>query len=368
MRTQHRSRYWIALGIAAIVAVSLLTVFLTAPRPGGRMDPNATAPQGAHALVTLLRERGVDVTVADTLTDVERSARADSLLLVAETRRIGGDELDRLAGVPGDLLLVAPDARARQTLAPAVRDRGPRLFADDPDCDLREARLAGPTDLQAASTYVAAGAESLRSCYDGALVRYRDGARTVTVVGSTSFMTNADLAHAGNTALALNLAGARSHLVWFAPQHLTAGATGTATLFDLIPKNISWLFWQLCLALACAALWQGRRLGPLVAESLPVVVRASETVEGLGRLYRAHRAADRAGAALRAAALRRITPRLGLGPAADPSAVAAAVGRRVGAHPDWVRHVLFGSEPQSDTDLVRLARVLDDIERKVTHS
>ena len=27
-------------------------------------------------------------------------------------------------------------------------------------------------------------------CYDGALVRYRDGGRTVTVVGSADFMTN----------------------------------------------------------------------------------------------------------------------------------------------------------------------------------
>ena len=49
------------------------------------------------------------------------------------------------------------------------------------------------------------------------------------------------------------------------------------------------------------ALWQARRLGPVVAERLPVVVRAAETVEGRGRLYRARRARDRAAAALRAA-------------------------------------------------------------------
>ena len=70
------------------------------------------------------------------------------------------------------------------------------------------------------------------------------------------------------------------------------------------------------------ALWKGRRIGPLVAERLPVVVRASETVEGRGRLYRSRRARDRAADALRTATLQRLLPRLGLG------ANAAAAGGR----------------------------------------
>ena len=37
------------------------------------------------------------------------------------------------------------------------------------------------------------------------------------------------------------------------------------------------------LVVLLVALWQGRRIGPLVAEDLPVVVRASETVEGRGQ-------------------------------------------------------------------------------------
>ena len=76
---------------------------------------------------------------------------------------------------------------------------------------------------------------------------------------------------------------------------------------------VTWIVFQLCLAIALLALWQGRRLGPLVAERLPVVVRASETVEGRGRLYRSRRARDRAADALRTATLQRMLPRLGLG-------------------------------------------------------
>ncbi len=87
---------------------------------------------------------------------------------------------------------------------------------------------------------------------------------------------------------------------------------------------------EIAVALALAALWRMRRFGPLVFEPLPVVVRASETVEGHGRLYRSRRARDRAAAALRAAALARITARLGLPQTAPPEAVCRELARRTG--------------------------------------
>ena len=116
------------------------------------------------------------------------------------------------------------------------------------------------------------------------------------------------------------------------------------------------------------ALWKARRLGPLVAENLPVVVRASETVEGRGRLYRSRRARDRAAAALRTATLQRLAPRLGLSSQATPSAVVGAVVARTGGDPVTVHHTLFGPPPSTDTDLVDLAHALDDIERQVAHA
>jgi hypothetical protein len=116
------------------------------------------------------------------------------------------------------------------------------------------------------------------------------------------------------------------------------------------------------------ALWKGRRVGPLVTEDLPVVVRASETVEGRGRLYRSRRARDRAAQALRTATLQRMLPRIGLGANAPAPVVVAAVAQRSGADADWVRHNLFGPPPATDTDLLHLASALDDIERQVAQS
>src|SRR6185436_2793331 len=186
----------------------------------------------------------------------------------------------------------------------------------------------------------------------------------------SDFMTNSGLLKQGNAALAMNLAGSHPRLIWYAPQHSEAGAEsgGSARITDLIPDQVIWVVLQLCLVVALLALWKGRRIGPLVAERLPVVVRASETVEGRGRLYRSRRARDRAADALRTAALQRVLPRLGLGPNAEPSTVAQAVATRSGINPLAVTQTLYGQVPATDTDLVALARALDDMERLVAQS
>ena len=102
--------------------VATVSTLLTAPRPGGRMDPAATSSEGAHALVALLRDHGVDVIVADDISAVERAARPDSLVLTVQTRHLVDDDvLRRLAAVPGDRLVVEPISRTREALAPEVR-------------------------------------------------------------------------------------------------------------------------------------------------------------------------------------------------------------------------------------------------------
>ncbi|WP_445167410.1 DUF4350 domain-containing protein [Mycolicibacterium sp. Dal123E01] len=365
-----RTGRWIALALIAISAIAAIGAFLTAPRPGGRMDPDSTGSDGAHALVTLLRDRGVDVVVAGTVADVERAARPDTLVLAAETYNTrGADLLSRLGDVPGDRLVVEPTSRARQALAPGIRLSGASMLTMEPDCDLREANRAGTVQLGSPDTYEKTGDIELTRCYGGALVRYHADGRTITVVGSADFMTNGGLLQEGNAALAMNLAGNRPRLIWYAPQHIEGeGADEGSSLTDLMPDAVSWIVWQLCLVVLLLAVWQGRRLGPLVAEKLPVVVRASETVEGRARLYRSRRARGQAAEALRTATLQRLVPRLGLGPNASPAAVVNTVAHRYAGEPNTVHHLLFGPPPSTDSDLLNLAHALDDIERQVTKS
>jgi len=112
-------------------------------------------------------------------------------------------------------------------------------------------------------------------------------------------------------------------------------------------------------------IWRARRFGPLIAERLPVVVRASETVEGHARLYQARRARDRAAAALRNAMLGRIRPALGLTADAPPDAVIDGLAARSRLDRSAIAAIAFGPPPPTDIDLVKLARDLDDLEREV---
>ena len=102
-------------------------------------------------------------------------------------------------------------------------------------------------------------------------------------------------------------------------------------------------------------------------EPLPVVVRAAEAVEGRSRLYRRAQARDRAAEALRAGALARMVPRLGIdspaGGEPPPDAVVAAVASRSGRPDAAVHATLFGPPPADDAGLVALADSLDSIVR-----
>jgi hypothetical protein len=365
-----RTGRWILLALFVVVAVAAVSTYLTTPRPGGRLDPASTSSDGAHALVALLRDRGVDVVVADDVAGVEHAAGPNTLVVVAQTFYLVDDDLlRRLAAVPGDRLLVEPVSITREKLAPEIRlAAAANTFGGVPACGLREATRAGDVQFGLSDTYEAAGEVPVTRCYNGAVARYAAGGRTVTVVGTGDFMTNSGLLKQGNAALAMNLAGTQPRVIWYAPQRVEGESSGGGTIFDLIPDQVTWIVWQLCLVVLLVAIWKGRRVGPLVAEQLPVVVRASETVEGRGRLYRSRRARDRAADALRTATLQRLLPRLGLGHSAPPPAVVDAVAQRSGGGAEWLWHTLFGPPPATDADLVNLANALDNIERQVAQS
>ena len=118
---------------------------------------------------------------------------------------------------------------------------------------------------------------------------------------------------------------------------------------------------QLALAVLVLALWRARRLGRVVPEPLPVVVRAAEAVEGRGRLYRAAGARDTAAEALRAGARARLAARLGLPRDAGREGLVLALAARTGRPPQELDALLYGPAPHDDAALVRLADALDGL-------
>ena len=361
--------------IAAIIVIAATGIALlqgTATR--GRLDPEAADGPGSRAVAQLLRARGVHVVTARTVAEARAAlppgSGRDATLLLTRPSYFGPRGIADLARLPGDRLLVAPSSTARKNLAPRVKQDGPGGDGPrDPGCALPAARLAGNADLSGRLSTSAPGASG---CYGDAagsgLVRYRAGGRTITVLAYGAPLTNERLDARGNASLALNLLGARRTLVWVCPlrpQLDSAAAHQTKPLTQVLPWSVKLAAAQLAIAVLLVATWRMRRLGPVVAERLPVVVRAAETVEGRARLYRSRRARGRAAAALRAGALSRVEPLLGLPGDAPPDAIIEAVAERTGRDAADVRDLLYGAAPGDDPALAGLADRLDTLERQV---
>jgi hypothetical protein len=367
--------------LLTVLALMILAVILAGLRPTVQpeyLDPESPAQGGGRALVRLLGQRGVDVQVSRDGADAAARMRSapGATLLVVRSERLGPRQLDALRLVPGDLVLVEPDRRTLERLAPGVR-QATQSFTGvaEPRCGLAAAAMAGQVDFQRAQTYEAP--DSAAKCYPDEglprMVRLPVGGRTVTVLGSGRPFGNDNLAKDGNAALGINVAGARPSLVWLVPGLPQAGEGGDKSFAELVPPGVKLGFLQLLIAVALVALWRSRRLGPVVVEPLPVVVRSAETVEGRARLYRSRRARDRAADALRAGARERLMPLLGL-PAAraqDPGSageVVTALAGRTRYEQALIGSALYGPPPADDAELVRLSDILDDLERQVRQS
>lgn len=361
--------------VVVVVLLVVTAVALAALRSGasrGYLDPDAATPAGARALRVLLEEQGVTVTRVRSTADAVTEGRAGRTLLVATPWQLTSEQVQVLAESSADLVLVEPTPELLAAVVPQITVHEPiGERALDPACDLRAATRAGRAEtggLTFADT--SSGTGRADRCYSIAgrpsLVRVSTATeRTVTVLGSGRALTNDRLAHEGNAALTMNLLGARDHLVWYLPTPELAPAGAGSSAVDLLPRWVGLVAVQLAVVVLLLALWRGRRLGPVVTEPLPVLVRAAETTEGRARLYQRASARDRAAAALRAATLERVRPAVGLARTADPAAVVDAVAGRVGRPPADTAALLYGAAPPDDAALVRLADDLDDLERLV---
>ncbi|WP_028923512.1 DUF4350 domain-containing protein [Pseudonocardia acaciae] len=361
---------------AFVIVIALVIATLSARPPVGLLNPEAVDGSGGRALARLLTERGVTVTLTRDAGAVGAAGPA-ATVLVPFPQLLSANQLAALRRSGADLVLVAPNQEALAALAPGVELttlRAPTRTRE-PRCELPAARAAGTVEL-GGHLYRAAGG---LGCYPDepvagtgpgggdALVRVSVGARAVTMIGEPGPLTNGSLASEGNAALALRLLGAKPTLLWYMPGLEAPAAGEERDLEDLVPPGWRWAVAQLWVAAAVAVLWRSRRLGPVVREPLPVVVRAIETVRGRARLYRRAQARGHAAETLRAAVRIRLAGLVGLGrgDGPEPAALVRAVGARTGRAGSDVEALLYGPAPEDDAALVELADRLDNCEREV---
>jgi hypothetical protein len=349
-------RWTLPLVAAGLLAILLALVALTTgSSAGAAYDPRSASPAGSRALAELLRARGIEVTrgtaagpnitvlvlFPSELSDAQRSALLSS----------GADVILGDPGSLSDLLVNDTDSLDVKTRSPA--------------CSYAPAQLAGAVRI-GGTRYT--GPVLGISCYDGALLTLpadsEPGSGRITILGSGDFLTNDHLDQQGNAALAIGLLSTHPKLTWYTGR---PSGDGTKSLTSLLPGPLKWAFLQLGIALLFVAIWRARRLGPVVTEPLPVVVRAAETVLGRARLYSSARARGAAANALRSGSRARLASLIHLDPAVSAQAMIAAVAARTGIEPARVARLLYEGggygAAKSDATLVRLADDLDQLEK-----
>ncbi len=385
------------VGLVLLVVLGVAVAVLTVPRGEGEpLAPDNPAPEGARALAQVLGRQGVQVEETDRLQEVLDAAGPGTSVLVLDAGVLPPDRLRELRASGADLVLVQPSLPALQVLAPELTLGGTSgSYTAGPGCEDPDAVAAGEA-RGGGSRYVAstgAGVPGVQSEQPspGAAVEvcYADGTgptpgagsyavvvddaedRRVTVHGQPDVLSNEWLAEEGNAALALRSLGRTEQLVWYRADPFDPALARTVdeppSALELLPSWVAWLAAQLLVVAAVAVLWRSRRLGRLVPERLPAVVRSAETTEGRARLYRAAGARGAAARALRRASSRRLAARLATGPTSDPATVARLAAAASGRDPVQVGLLLDGPDPYDDASLVRLADDLDRLEREVAH-
>jgi hypothetical protein len=372
-RPAARWRGWLIVGLV-VAAGTALIVLATSPPAPQYLSPASVAPDGTHALADVLAELGRHVQTETSVPAAVAAATDGTTLVITSPASLSPADIRALARVPANVLLVDPDEASLAALAPGILVDGPPepVQVTQPDCTLRAAELAGAVDTGGENLEVFSPAAATQQCYPssesgGTLVQTQVRGRLVTLLGGADLLTNADLARQGNAALALNLLPTH-RIVWLIPPPATAVIArpgGQRSFYSLVPLAAYLVAAQLGFALLLAVGWRSRRLGPLVAERLPVVVHAAETVIGHGQLYRSRHARDRAATALRTVLLTRICLAVGLPAGAGPDSVVPVVAQRSGAGAERIRDLLYGPAPRTDTALATLATDLDDLAREV---
>jgi hypothetical protein len=367
LQSEYRRFRGPVLLVAALVAAAGVGGLLSLAGPSGYLDPDAYDPRGSRAVAELLRDGGVAV---DRVSTVEQALAADgeaTVLVVPRPEGLAQSELEQLTARTGPLVLVQPADDDLEALdLPAEVGGSAPVEGRRPACDYGPAQRAGVTDL--GGVLYAPTGDGATGCYavrrTASLLVLPE--QRAVVLGSGDLLTNERLDERGNAALALGLLAQGDRVAWLVPDPAReVPASEQRPLVELLPDALKLGVVQAGLAVGVLALWRARRLGRVVEEPLPVVVRAAEAVEGRGRLYRAAGARETAGEALRAAVRDRLRHRLGLPPSVGREALVERASARAAREAAGVDVLLYGAPPADDAALVRLRDALQELETAV---
>ncbi|MGW6174628.1 DUF4350 domain-containing protein [Arthrobacter sp. NPDC055138] len=369
----RRWSFWLVL-LVLLCGVVALELLRGPAADRAALSPGNAAPNGAKAVAEVLRQQGVQVVATGSLQEThDQLQAADATLLVHDPNGyLAADQLEPLKQQTDHIVLLEPGFEALRALAPGVRAAGvvPGEGGNLPaGCTVPGPIRAG--EITRGGLSYRGGSEM---CFafetpagDAApYVRSDDG--VTVVLGAGHVLSNEAIVQAGNAALALNTLGATDRLVWYraGPQDMPVAETPVNPM-SLLPGWVLPVSLWLMAVGVIAMFWRGRRLGPLVSEPLPVLVRSAETIEGRARLYQNAKAVNHAADNLRAATLTRLAAHLRLPAGAGSADVVNAVARNSGRARADLERILRDEAPGTEARLVAWAQELQQLEKEITH-
>ncbi|MGB5951238.1 MAG: DUF4350 domain-containing protein, partial [Ornithinimicrobium sp.] len=381
-RAVRRWVIWI-VGVLAIIVVFTYIAGLSGSSDVD-LDPNNPQGNGMQAIAEVLDDQGVEVEVARGVDALPADSAQGATVMVSTTDFLSPASGQRLLEYSEDassLVVLSPADTLQETFQIDARVSGrftPTPMS--PECDAtRWAEGEQVTHGDALITVTSDDGAAVTTCLPpsagfnaggsnaGYLIELaRSGERPIILAGVASALTNEHIETEANAAMGLRLLADSDRLIWLIPSLADAGDLPPQGLFDVLPDAVAPAIGLMIAALAMVALVQGRRLGPVSTEPLPVVIRAIETTASRGRLYAQARDRSRALASLQVAARRRLASRLGLNMRAEPEEIVAAVASATGRHTDEVHRMIANPYVEDDETLVRIARDLRALEEGMT--
>ena len=370
-----------AAPLVVITVLLTIALSLTLLDQGGRgntddLDPANPGFSGAQALAHVLGTHGVTVTVVRSQRELlDKRVDATSTVVITPATRLSARTARTAlthAASAASLVLLNPDPEVTKGMGLPVDSHLANLTLPAAGCTStglgQDFRLAGAGRAYSAS----ASGTGATTCFPdkkdggGAMVSLPGaaGRPPVILIGDDTLISNGTVLDSDNAAIALRLFGQTGHLIWYIPS-LTDITASENTSRSIAP---SWFKPGLALgasAVLFLALWRGRRLGRLVIEPLPVIVRAIETTESRGRMYRKSRDRTRAVTVLQLATQKRLTAYLGLASWSSLSSVAAAAAAVSGRSNKDVLELLSSSTVPDDSSLLERANTLAALEKEV---
>ena len=374
-RFLRRALFWIAISVIIIILAVVGISAVSAGNATAPLDPTSPAPTGAKAVVEVLRHEGVAVTTTTSLSetaDAIDDPQSTTLVMYDQGYYLTKQQDAQLADLADTVVLIDPTFEALEALAPAVANAGvveKKTLAAD--CSLSAASKAKKVTATGSGYRVIDDSADTSACFGSgdkvfSLVQVEADGQRVVVLGTTAALTNGVILDNGNAALGLNLLGANETLVWYSPSAADLPESAGPTAAELSPGWVVPVSMLAVLTGLIAALWRGRRLGPLIVENLPVTVKASETMHGRARLYQQASARLHTLDSLRIGTVDRLGKAVGLPTLATIDEIVDSVAAISGTDRAEVRRLLVDANPTTDGDLVALSDALLTLEALVT--